>query len=797
MPYPRFQLAPLALAMALACLAGIAVPVRAQAPAAAMPIAVPAQPLGAALNELARQARLQLMVHPDLVAGKQAPAVSGTLTPRQALDRMLAGSGLEARIDGTEVVVRAASASSSSPATLAEVTVTALPARIDDPYAGGQIARGGRLGVLGDKDFMDTPFSITSYTSRTLDDVQAQTVSDVLIRDPSIGVETATGHWLGNFNIRGFTVQSNDFTINGIGGLHAQNVRMPAELIERVDVIRGPSAFLSGITPNGSIGGQINVETKRAQADPLTRLTVGYTSDSLLRTQIDVGRRFGERKQWGVRVNGSWENGDTVIDNLSSNRRFFSVGIDYSGDRFRFNLDAYALKEKARGGAPFMGQIRGATAMPGAPDNRTNAFDKAWHDADAQLVLAKGEYDLNRDWTIKAGVGRSVGRSYGASTGEYVFLLDGNGSYSATDWFSPSRKESKTGFAELNGKFSTGPIRHQFAASFQKIDIDNFYEGTSSPAWTGSIYDPASQPYSAPDTGSPPKSAETSLGGFAIADTLSWNDRIYVTLGARRQSVKASNFNTSTGATTSRYDASATTPFAAAVLRIAPSASLYANYAEGLSQGAIVGGGYTNSGEVFAPYKSKQYEAGFKWDAGRVANTLSLYQLSRPSAISDASTTPLPTYRMDGEQRNRGVEWQFFGEPWRGTRFNGGVIYTQARLTRTQGGATDGNTAVGVPRWRATLGAEYDIAAVPGLSVNGRWTHAGSQYVNAANTMKLDAWHRFDIGARYQTKIGGRNVIFRANIDNLLDKSYWEAATARAVVLNAPRTFKLSATMDF
>src|SRR5690606_30272916 len=101
-------------------------------------------------------------------------------------------------------------------------------------------------------------------TSQTITNLQAKTVADVLINDPSVGVETSTGHWLGNFNIRGFTVQSNDTTINGIGGLHAQNIQMPIEFVERVDVLRGPSALLSGITPNGTIGGQINIETKRA-----------------------------------------------------------------------------------------------------------------------------------------------------------------------------------------------------------------------------------------------------------------------------------------------------------------------------------------------------------------------------------------------------------------------------------------------------------------------------------------------------------------------------------------------------
>ncbi|WZB76592.1 STN domain-containing protein [Achromobacter insuavis] len=37
---------------------------------------------------------------------RRAPAISGTLTPQQALDRLLAGTGLVARINGNTAVVQ-------------------------------------------------------------------------------------------------------------------------------------------------------------------------------------------------------------------------------------------------------------------------------------------------------------------------------------------------------------------------------------------------------------------------------------------------------------------------------------------------------------------------------------------------------------------------------------------------------------------------------------------------------------------------------------------------------------------
>ncbi len=44
-------------------------------------------------------------------------------------------------------------------------------------YPGGQVARGGRAGILGTRDAMETPFSITSYTNELIQDRQARSSS--------------------------------------------------------------------------------------------------------------------------------------------------------------------------------------------------------------------------------------------------------------------------------------------------------------------------------------------------------------------------------------------------------------------------------------------------------------------------------------------------------------------------------------------------------------------------------------------------------------------------------------------
>jgi hemoglobin/transferrin/lactoferrin receptor protein len=94
--------------LSTALLAAFVPQARAQNAPAAAPVAIsiPAMPLGQALNELARQAGIQMSFPAALVAGKTAPSVSGQLTAKQAVDRLLAGSGLVAQFDGSAVLVK-------------------------------------------------------------------------------------------------------------------------------------------------------------------------------------------------------------------------------------------------------------------------------------------------------------------------------------------------------------------------------------------------------------------------------------------------------------------------------------------------------------------------------------------------------------------------------------------------------------------------------------------------------------------------------------------------------------------
>jgi len=223
--------------------------------------------------------------------------------------------------------------------------------------------------------------------------------------------------------------------------------------------------------------------------------------------------------------------------------------------------------------------------------------------------------------------------------------------------------------------------------------------------------------------------------------------------------------------------------------------ALYANHIEGLSQGPVAPSTAVNFGQALAPMKSTQNEVGAKLDFGRFGAGLALFEIERPSSRINAANT----FVADGEQRNRGIEINSYGEIRPGWRVLGGAAFTDAQLSNTQDGVNNGKTARGVPKNQYNLGTEVDIKTVAGLTVTGRWIHTGSQFVNEANNMSIPSWDRFDLGARYATKFKQGQLTLRASLENILDKDYWSAVTPTfgQVTLGAPRVFRLSATYDF
>jgi iron complex outermembrane receptor protein len=786
-------------------------PASASAQSVAVQFSIPAQPLPSAIDAFIRRTGWQVGYSTRITDGLRSAAVAGTMPPAQALRTLLAGTGINVRLTGantaTLVTPNVAGGAVSVPGAIPLDTIDVQGANPNStmtpmaPYAGGQVATGGRLGMLGNRSVMDAPFNVTNYTSKLIEDQQAGTVLDVLRNEPSVrDGKPAGGLSTDGFWIRGFHVFTQEVAFDGLYGMMPYWNSIPTEFAERVEVLKGPSALLYGMSPNSAVGGTVNIVPKRAGDVPLTRLTFGMESDTILRTHLDVGRRFGANNEWGLRFNGSLGGGDGYIDGQKKQENTGALALDFRGERLRLTLDAYRVQQKFHGaGALLAYPGAGLTSMPTAPSGRTNILPgNPGSTETTEAAIVGGEYDFNDHWTGYAKLGAQHSTMQGIILSSLTLGANGDGLAAIVSY--PTDIKTQSAETGLRGRFQTGPISHALALSASYLHRDNWTGVANAPDQLTNIYAPvANLSWPVAPTRNVPKTAETSLGGVSLADTLGFfDDRILLTLGVRQQNVKATNFNASTGAVSSSYDASAWSPMAGLVVKPTDNLSLYANYVQGLSQGTTVGSAYQNAGEVFPPYKTQQVEAGAKLQTGTFTNTLSVFQITRPSTTNDTSTVPLPTLRLNGEQRNRGIEWTIFGELTPGLRILGGVTYTQGLLTKTQGDQYNGNQAPGAVPWAANMALDWDVSGVPGLALSGRVVYTGRQYVNNANSLTIPSWTRLDLGVRYATKLAGKNVMFRANVDNVFDKNYWQGVSnLGGIYLGAPRTYRLSATVDF
>nr|WP_263854296.1 TonB-dependent siderophore receptor [Pseudomonas huaxiensis] len=663
-------------------------------------------------------------------------------------------------------------------------------------YAGGQVAYGGRVGLLGNKDFMETPFSSISYTEQYIADLQAREVTDVIAAtDPSVFANGLSGTYSENYSIRGFASSISDATVDGLFGM-APFYRISPEMYERIEVLKGPSALLNGMPPGGSVGGTVNLIPKRAGDEPLTRVTGSYLSDSQYGGHLDLGRRFGEGNQFGVRFNGVYRDGDTATEHQQKRTGLTSLALDWRGERAKVSVDLYDSDDYTKGQNRGLG-LAANVSVPSAPKADTLLNPNwAYVENKDKGVILRGEYALNDQLMAYAALGTSK-TDYQYSGAMTAQLINNAGDFTTTMGQLKFELEKTSGEVGLRGHFQNLDINHQWSLNVTHYeDEQKDYGRRSVPGanWTTNIHNPVWGPKAAESF---PLIAHTEnrLRSIGLADTLSvFDDRLQLTLGVRRQEVLTDTFSVNTGARSSRYDESANTPAGAVLFKVTDSLSLYANYIEGLSKGAAAPITANNYGDVFAPAKTKQKEIGLKLDLGTFSHTLAVYEIKKPGSYTDPVTN---IFSFGGEQRNRGVEWGFFGSPLEDVRLMGGIAHVDPKLTKTSGGVNEGKKATGYPELQGKLGAEWDTPVLDGLTLTGNATAVSKQYISADNSLSIPGYTVYDVGARYVTKVASRPVTLRGEVTNVTNKAYWGVPLTASLGLGAPRTLALSATVDF
>ncbi len=667
-------------------------------------------------------------------------------------------------------------------------------------YAGGQVARGGRVGVLGNRDNMETPFALTSYTQMLIQDQQAASVGDVLLNDPAVRLARGFGNFQQVYLVRGLPIFSDDMSYNGLYGLLPRQY-LGTELIERVEVLRGANAFLNGAAPGGSgLGGAVNVVPKRAPNMPLNQVTAGVRSGGEAYVAGDFARR-SEDDRFGLRLNMARRDGETAVDGADQELSLVSLGADYRQGGLRISADVGHQDHQLDALQPSITFAPGVS-ITSAP-NASKSVAQPWTYSNARDTFGtlRAEYDFNDVLTGWAAAGMRQGDESTSFANPTVNNAQGD---STSSRFDNAREDRvRTGEAGLRARFSTGAVGHTITASAATYHSQERNAYGMSAGFAGNIYSPvdvAAPPttfFTGGDLSDPMVVGRVQTRSLALADVLSFmDDRLQVTVGARHQNIKTDNYDYNTGDRDlgASYSDSAVTPVAGVLYRFTPGLSGYVNYIEGLVKGDVApelanNVPVVNAGEGQEPYKTEQIEAGLKYDGGRIGGGLSVFQSRKEVAgVEDAE------FQIIGHQRNRGVELTAFGQPVQGLTVLGGLSLLEAEL--------EGNDAIGSPTAQANLGVDWMVPGVSGLSVDARAIHTSSQYADLNNTQKVPSWSRFDLGARYTMPVNDdQQLTLRARVENVADRDYWASAGgypgAGYLTVGAPRTLMLSTTLDF
>ncbi|MDO9413872.1 MAG: TonB-dependent siderophore receptor [Pseudolabrys sp.] len=762
---------------------------------------IPPGALEPALKKWAELSGLKLLVPSNHLVAVGTQGLAGTFTPEQALKLLLKPTTLKYSLSG----VRSIAVFDPTNSRDAHAQVTTLPAitvegelpktnstMIAPPvYAGGQVATGGQLGFLGNVGVMNTPFNQTSYTTKMIEDRQAVSVRDALQFDPSVRTYTSSVLPYDNITIRGFNINSGDVSMNGLYGMVPTSYASSI-FVERVEVLKGPSALLNGMPINGSVGGTVNLVTKRATDDPITRLTTSYSSDARAGTHIDLGRRFGDNKEFGIRFNGAFAKGDGPIDDNKDKLGVAALGLDYRGERLRVSVDAGYQDRTVDNIQNSIQAPATIAAIPTPPPNdRSYIGPWTYVKTKDQFGMARAEFDITPDIMLYAAAGAHEYKTQQAFGSFPQLTAAANGNFTYTPSGYAGRFLELAGQTGIRARVETGPVSHLLNANFSTVQRDNKNATVSGTLRASNIYNPVyiSPPITIPN---PLRVSVTQLSSYGVSDTMSvLNERIQLTLGVRKQQVTTDAY--AGGAYRSTYDSGKVSPAFAILLKPWSNVSVYANYIEGLQAGSVVQAPSLNVGEVLPPQPTKQKEVGVKLDWGRFTTTFSAFDIEQPNTITTAGILS-----YNGRQRNRGLEFNFFGEVTEGVRLLGGAMVLDSIQAKTVNGTNDGRIVVGAPNHQINLGADVDIPMVRGLSVNGLAVHTGPQYVNAVNTLSIPSWTRYDLGARYEfVGLWDRPMVFRFNVQNVANANYWESSINSFLILNNPRTYHASLTTSF
>ncbi|RJS94855.1 TonB-dependent siderophore receptor [Salinisphaera sp. Q1T1-3] len=687
--------------------------------------------------------------------------------------------------------VAAAAPAAPATTTLSDVTVSA-----DDQAETEATNRRVALGPLGQQRVLDTPFTVHRVAHAVVDDQQTRDVADALSFLPSVQAGSVRPQSRG---MQGSVAQNS--RLDGLNIVSTTNY--PAQQFAGIQVLEGLAGALYG---PASPAGTFNYLSKRPTDQPMTRVTIGYRSGPAFREALDTSGAADDDGRIRYRLNILNENGSLPSAGPTSlKRRLISLATDFhlgSATTFETTLSHYHYE--AQGSAGRFAVAQGVD-FPSAvdPARRDYGAGYAGHTDDTETAEFRLKHAFSDDWHLDVGFLRQIADR--RSTAFTHTITDTAGDYTSTiSTGHASRFRIESYLVHLNGVVHTADIVHHLTLGASGFTLNNFNprDGGVRTVNSARISSPSApdQPPAYPIFTDRYHVAESREDSIIAGDRMDLTSHWHVQLVASESALKSRNYDRAEQLTGQAHQDGLST---AESLRYTPTAhsALYVTHADSLQQGDTAPAGARNAGRVLPPARSREWEIGAKAAWSGVNYTLDAYQIRRPYALYEDRS-----YRQDGKQRNRGID--FFADGALTSRLHvlGGLSFLDARLTEAGDPAAINEQIVGLPKLTATVLLRYDVPHVPGLEISAHPRYFTRRHTTNDGSDSLPGRGRLDLGARYDTRIARHDATLRLNVDNVTDAHYWTTIRpgglngytgngSASAALAAPRTVALSMTL--
>ena len=676
------------------------------------------------------------------------------------------------------------------------------------------------LGVLGKANAFTAPITVVNYDEQALNNTEARTLVDAVAKkDASTWQFGGESNTLTGLYFRGYQLDARQFSVNGLAGMYGTQGTASVQ-VGSAQLIKGASTAVNGMDPEGAVSGSVNIETKKAADEGNRKIGLGWFSNNRAQGTFDLGQRFGENKEFGVRANGKLRHGDTPRHGYSEDNKEFALNADYRGEKLRVAFDSIYAKRKTNGGRARMQDIQNANGrLFDAPEGKVN-LAPSWQaqNTRGQTNMLTFEWDAFENAQITGGIGYNNARYYGNFASPTVTdsgLTYNSGRARLTD----QRFKTLSMNLTARGEFETGPVSHNWSTAFDRIDRKRTtYQGarqTRSSVIDPSIDIPTQLAKLDSNLGSawnttPSLDTVIKVNSLAVSDTLGFADNKYrLTLGGRFQAVEQKNKLNGRKADASRFS-----PMLMAAWVPQPDLVVYGNYMEDLEPSDIR---TDDDGHVTMadPRVSRQLEVGVRKNWGDFVTTLNAFQIKRPGYWRGNTTSGTDfaarknaglaySGSEQGIERSRGIEFNTYANLLNKTlRPTFGLMYLQSTVKDYPNFADNlvNGVQVANPRVIAKAGVEWDTPFAKGLTLNGNVSYFGKSYQDTQKQYAFPSYTLVDVGARYKTKLGKNTLTVSSSVENLFNKNYWQVQRGQYdrsfAVVGMPRTYWLKAELDF